>query len=338
MPQPGPATPPAPPSSSAEHRRCEQDRAGGSTPPPAPARHPCQAVPGITSLHRHTRGDPHVVIGVVDGPPDTSHPCLDGAGLHVLPTWWEPPTSYEPWLVEHGTWTASVLAGRPSSILPGLAPQCRVLFVCPPAGQDDPSHPISAARAVEELTEAGAAIIQVTPAFHTASDDADPMLKRAIAHAIEAGVLVTAPAGNDNGASSIAPAILPGVLAVGAHRADGHMFFFSNHGPAYHGHGLTTLGEAVYGAHPDGGIKAQKGTCVAVALVTGIAALLVSLQRHLGQAPHPQAVGDALLATTRPCTSRQAHGQPERCLNGYLDLPAAAARLFPGLPPLTHPQ
>ncbi|MGW4797890.1 hypothetical protein ACWEPC_36265 [Nonomuraea sp. NPDC004297] len=39
-----------------------------------------------------------------------------------------------------------------------------------------------------------------------------------------------------------------------------------------------------------------------------------------------------MLATARPCTNRQAHGRPERCLNGYLDLPAATARLAPGLP------
>ncbi|MFC3986846.1 S8 family serine peptidase, partial [Streptosporangium jomthongense] len=151
---------------------------------------------------------------------------------------------------------------------------------------------------------------------------------------IEAGVLVCAPAGNDYGRNSLAPAILPGVLAVGAHRADGAMFFFSNYGPAYAGHGLTTLGEAVYGAHPGGGIKAQKGTCVSVALVTGAAALLVSMQRHLGWRPDPLAARDALLATAQPCTPAQAHGRPERCLNGYLDLPAAAARLFPHLPPL----
>ncbi|MFC3986355.1 GNAT family N-acetyltransferase, partial [Streptosporangium jomthongense] len=156
---------------------------------------------------------------------------------------------------------------------------------------------------------------------------------------IEAGVLVCAPAGNDYGRNSLAPAILPGVLAVGAHRADGAMFFYSNHGPAYAGHGIAALGEAVLGATPgDAGVKAQKGTCVSVALVTGTAALLVSLQRHLGHPPDPLAVRDALLATARPCTPDQAHGQPERCLNGYLDLPAAAAHLFRDLPPLLAPE
>ncbi|MGW4792198.1 S8 family serine peptidase [Nonomuraea sp. NPDC004297] len=234
-------------------------------------------------------------------------------------------------MVEHGTWTASVLAGRPGSPLPGLAPRCRTLVISPHADDEHPTDPISLARAIDDLTEAGADLIQITPALHTASHDADDFLKRSVSRAIDAGVLITAPAGNDYRGNSIAVANLPGVLAVGAHRADGHMFLFSNHGPAYHGHGLVTLGEADCGAHSGGGIKAQKGTCVSVALITGAAGLLVSLQRHLGHPPNPLQVRDALLATARPCTPAQARGQPERCLYGYLDLPAAIETLAPGL-------
>ncbi|MER6950568.1 S8 family serine peptidase [Nonomuraea sp. NPDC000554] len=311
------------------------------TPPAATpaARYPAQAVPGIPALWQHTLGDADVVIGVVDGPPDTSHPCLTGANLEAREPWWLPPTPAGNKLIEHGTFTASVLAGRPGTVLPGLAPGCRLIALGLPADEHVSHDPHSAARAIEELLQAGAHIIQYTPAHHTASHDADPMLKRAIAQAIEAGVLICAPAGNDYGRNSIAPAILPGVLAVGAHRADGAMFLFSNLGPAYHGHGITALGEAVLGAVPSGGIKAQKGTCVSVALVTGTAALLISMQRHLGHAPDPLAVRDALLTTARPCTPEQAHGEPVRCLNGYLDLPAATTLLFPGLPlPAPQPQ
>ncbi|MEO3859520.1 hypothetical protein [Acrocarpospora sp. B8E8] len=76
------------------------------------------------------------------------------------------------------------------------------------------------------------------------------------------------------------------------------------------GDGITPLGEAVLGAIPGGGIKAQKGTCVSVALVTGVAALLVSLQRHRGRSLDPLAVRDALLATARPCTPTRPTAAP----------------------------
>ncbi|MEV0151649.1 MULTISPECIES: S8 family serine peptidase [unclassified Nonomuraea] len=338
-----PPQPPQPPLSPLDEFAQQQgDRAAASSPAATPdgkppARYPAQAVPGITALWQHTLGNADIVIGVVDGPPDTSHPCLTGANLETREPWWLPPTPASNELIEHGTFTASVLAGRHGTVLPGLAPGCHLIALGQRADEHVSHDPHSAARAIEELLQAGAHIIQYTPAHSTASADADPMLKRAIAQAIDAGVLICAPAGNDYGRNDLAPAILPGVLAVGAHRADEAMFLFSNHGPAYHGHGITALGEAVLGAVPGGGVKAQKGTCVSVALVTGAAALLVSMQRHLGHAPDPLAVRDALLATARPCTPDQAHGEPVRCLNGYLDLPAAAAHLFPGLPPLTHP-
>ncbi|HEX4816464.1 MAG TPA: S8 family serine peptidase [Nonomuraea sp.] len=310
--------------------RPETRRQPEAPPQAAPRpRYPAQALTGAQALWRHTQGDPGITIGVVDGPPQLSHPSLTGADLQSLQPWRFPPAvTMSPHMAEHGTWTASVLFGQPGSNLPGLVPRCRGLVVCPPIDDTITPDPLFGARAVDELLQAGADVIQFTPAFYTASGDADDLFKRAIARAVEQGVLVTAPAGNDYGRNSAAPAILPGVLAVGAHRTDGTMFSFSNHGPHYAGHGLTALGEAVLGAHPSGGVKAQKGTCVAVALATGAAALLLSLQRHLGHRPDPLAVRDALLSTARPCTPAQTDGQPERCLNGHLDLPAAAAHLI----------
>ncbi|MFE3866062.1 S8 family serine peptidase [Streptomyces goshikiensis] len=271
-----------------------------------------------------------MIIGLIDGPPDTSHPSLTGANLEVLTPWWLPPTPPDPEThhdgAEHGTWTSSVLVGQHGTNVPGLAPRCRVLAMyCPltrPNGLANPD-PLSQARAVEELTEAGAQIIQYTVAHYTASGELDDTVKRVIDRAICHGVLVTAPAGNDYSHNCIAPATLPGVLAVGAQRADGTMFHFSNHSPNLQGHGIVARGEAVLGATPGNGIKGQKGTCVSVALVTGSAALLLSLQKRLGQQPDPIAVRDALLNTAKPCTPHQTHGHPGHCLNGTLNLPAA---------------
>ncbi|GAA3115350.1 S8 family serine peptidase [Streptosporangium carneum] len=300
----------------------EEEKPDGS-PPPSPPRLPAEAVVGVTDLWRHTQGDPAVTVGVYDGPPDLTHPCLTGADLRGLPAWWLPSTPVDQYMVEHGTYTASVVFGQPGSVLPGLAPRCRGLFVPDPCDHVTSPDPVHGARAVDELLEAGADIIQLVPAYPSASGDADDRIKRAVRRAVEAGVLVTAPAGNDYGECGIAPALLPGVLAVGAHRLDGTMYQYSNWGKSYHGHGVTAPGGDVLGALPGGGVKARKGTCVAVSMVTGVAALLVSLQRHLGRPADPLAVGEALLRTARPCAPDQSHGQPERCLNGFLDLPAA---------------
>ncbi|MFE3866116.1 S8 family serine peptidase [Streptomyces goshikiensis] len=285
-----------------------------------------------------------MIIGLIDGPPDTSHPSLAGASLKVLTPWWLPPTPLDPEIhhaeAKHGTWTASVLVGQHGTNLPGLAPRCRVLVMhCPVARPDryNVPDPLSQARAIEELTEAGAQIIQHTqPAnlHYSASTEVDDTLKRVIDRAISRGVLVTVPAGNTHSRHYVVPATLPGVLVVGAQRADGTMFDFSNHNPSLQGHGIVARCEALLGATPgDGDIKVPKeiGTCFPTTLVTGSAALLLSLQKHLGQQPDPIAVRDALLNTAQSCTPHQTHGHPGHCLNGTLNLPAATRTIIEGV-------
>ncbi|WP_460302630.1 S8 family serine peptidase, partial [Actinocorallia aurea] len=200
-----------------------------------PSTLPAQAVPGLTALHRHTLGDPRVVVGIVDGPPDLAHPCLAGADLEVRTPWWSPAGPVDDTLREHGTFTASVLAGRPGTVLPGLVPGCRVIALGRHADMHVSHDPHWDARAIEELIEAGSDIIQYAPAHHAAAANADPLLERAVVHAIEAGVLVTMSAGDVHGRCGIAPTGLPGALLVDFHRADGVVSSYSNYGPAYAG-------------------------------------------------------------------------------------------------------
>ncbi|ASU82115.1 hypothetical protein CDO52_04355 [Nocardiopsis gilva YIM 90087] len=290
---------------------------------------PADAVAGVKELWVHTRGEPEVTIGVVESPPDMEHPSLAGSEITMVDSWWMPAVTPEDGAMEHGTYTASVLFGQPGSVLEGLAPRCRGL-ICP-ALRDNSSvlDPLNAARAIEELTEAGADIV-LFMAAHPAPADGNgtfDLVRRAVEQASQAGVLVTAPAGNDYGRNPVAPALLPEVLAVGAHRADGTMYKFSNWGDGYHGHGIAAPGGEVLGAAPGGGVKAQKGTCVAVSMATGAAALLLSLQRKAGLSADPLGVREALLRTARSCDPEIAHDDTGRCLNGKLDLPAAARML-----------
>jgi GNAT superfamily N-acetyltransferase len=296
---------------------------------------PADAVLGVRRVWESTRGDAAVTIGLIDGPPKLSHPCLEGADVRVIDPWWlpsdAPPEDWAEFLAEHGTYAAGVLFGRPGSALEGLAPYCRGVFVPAAAGREAILDSLNAARAIEELVEAGADVIQFIMGFPVASPSGtDDLLVRAVKRAHEAGVLVTAPAGNDYGRHPTTPALLPEVLAVGAHRTDGTMYRFSNWGTAYDGHGIAAPGGDILGPHPDGGTKAQKGTCVAVSMVTGAAALLLSLQRRAGLRADPLAVREALLATAGSCSPDQAHGAPERCLEGKLDLPAATRHLLRG--------
>ncbi|GDY31806.1 S8 family serine peptidase [Gandjariella thermophila] len=291
-----------------------------------------ESIPGVRELWRHTVGEPDVTIGVVEGLPDLAHPCFAGAELTVLEPSWLPASLTHEVLTEHGTFVASVLFGQHHGPVRGLAPRCRGIVVPALRDQDTVLDPLNAARAIEALVDAGVHVIHFTAAHPTRSDDADDLLKRAVRHAERAGVLIVAPTGNDYGEHRVIPGILPEVLAVGAHRDDGTMFRFSNWGPRFRDHGIVAPGDELRAAAPGGGTTVHKGTSIATPIVSGVAALLVSVQRRQGRRPDPLAVRAALLASARPCTPAESHGEPDRCLAGRLDVAAATrAVLSPGV-------
>ncbi|MFD2468984.1 S8 family serine peptidase [Amycolatopsis silviterrae] len=279
-------------------------------------------IPGVPELWRESTGHPDVVVGVLDGRPDLGHPALRGADIEVLePRWLGSARDTGP-PVEHGTFITAVLFGRHDSATPGFVPRCRGVVVPALRVESDGLDPLNLARSIEALVAAGAHLIHCSVALPTLSGDADPLFKRAVAAAVEAGVLIVTPTGNEGGRTLAAPAILPGVLAVGAHADDGTVFRYSNWGSAYLPHAVVAPGEFEHAV--PGGTRRRKGTSVAAPVVTGIAALLASTRVSRGLPADPLGVRDALVATATPCGLTDSAGEPARCLAGKVNLAAAA--------------
>jgi cyanobactin maturation PatA/PatG family protease len=116
---------------------------------------------------------------------------------------------------------------------------------------------------------------------------------------------------------------LPDVLTVGAMRDDGQPFKFSNYGGDYQHKGVMANGENILGATPgtDEPIR-EKGTSCAAPIVTGISALLMSLQLQRGEKPNAEKVRQAILKSAIPCDPKEVE-EPERCLLGKLNIPGA---------------
>nr|WP_155824120.1 PatA/PatG family cyanobactin maturation protease [Gloeocapsa sp. PCC 7428] len=289
------------------------------------------ALSGLRSLYSETFGDPQICIAVLDSSVDQSHPCFEGANLTQLQTLVSG-FAKSGSVAQHGTHIASIIFGQPNSSVPGIAPGCRGLTVPVFAdGQEGlvPCSQLDLARAITQAVEQGANVINISGGQLTQSGEPDPFLTNAIQLCRENNVLIVAATGNDGCACLHFPAAIASVLAVGAMNAQSQPMRFSNWGEAYQTNGILAPGENILGAVPGGGTAAKTGTSFAAPIVSGIAALLLSIQLQRGEKPDPHAIRDAILQSALPCDPAKS-SDSRRCLVGKLNISGAYALITKG--------
>ncbi|GAB4303078.1 MAG: S8 family serine peptidase [Oscillatoriaceae cyanobacterium] len=287
------------------------------------------ALPGLDKLWSETKGDSQICVAILDGPVDQSHPCFDGANLTRLQTTISE-TASTGLMSSHGTHITSVIFGQHHSSVLGIAPGCRGLIV--PVFSDNRRGSLSQldlARAINQAVEAGAHVINISGGQLAQATEADPILAKAVKFCNDSGVLMVAAAGNDGCQCLHVPAALPSVLAVGAMNAQGLPFDFSNWGETYQTQGILAPGENIQGAESGGGTALKSGTSFATPIVSGIVALLLSVQVQRGEKPDPYAVREALLKSALPC-NREADSDCRRFLVGNLNIPGAHVLITQG--------
>jgi cyanobactin maturation PatA/PatG family protease len=287
------------------------------------------ALPGLDKLWSETKGDSQICVAILDGPVDQSHPCFEGANLTRVQTTISE-TASTGLMSSHGTHITSVIFGQHGSDVLGIAPGCRGLIV--PVFSDNRRGSLSQldlARAINQAVEQGAHVINISGGQLAQATEADPMLAQAVKFCNDSGVLIVAAAGNDGCQCLHVPAALPSVLAVGAMNAQGLPFDFSNWGETYQTQGILAPGENIQGAESGGGTALKSGTSFATPIISGIVALLLSVQLQRGEKPDLHAVREALVKSALPC---QPETVPEsrRCLAGRLNIPGAYALIAQG--------
>ncbi len=293
------------------------------------------SIPGLTALRSETTGDPRVVVAVLDGPVDMDHRSLSGARLEVIDS--VVPTVADPGspATRHGTAVASLIFGQegPNSPIDGVAPGCSGLIV-PVFGDTEArtGQPFRAscsqldlARAILLAVEQGAWIINISAGQYGTAAMAEPVLASAVALAIRRGALVVSAAGNDGCECSHVPAALPGVLAVGGMDLNGRPLALSNWGSAYRFAGLLAPGAGLFAARAGGNTVVVAGTSFATAIVSGAAALLLSLALGHGRKLPAARLRRILLDSARKCLDDSIFCR--RHIAGRLDLAKAVYRL-----------
>lgn len=282
-------------------------------------------IPGLQQLWAETLGHPDICLAVLDGPVDQTHPSLQSARLNRMETMAPGKAGQGP-ATRHGTHVASIIFGQHNGPVKGIAPHCRGLIV--PIfkngadGSIAPCSQIDLARAITQAVQAGAQIINISGGKYSPSGTAHPLLFRAIQACVDQGVIIVAAAGNEGCECLHIPGAVPSVLAVGAMDSQNQPLDFSNWGLTYRSQGILAPGENILGAVPGGGTSSQSGTSYATSVVSGIAALLLSLQVKWGQTPDPHAVRTALLKSAHPCDP-QTVKDCRPFLVGHLNIPGA---------------
>ena len=283
----------------------------------------------IQELWNLTQGDSQICVAVLDGLVDQSHDCFNAANLTRLPTLIQGEATANGSMSGHGTHVASIIFGQHnSSELRGIAPQCRGLIVPIFGDNNKKLSQLDLARAIEQAVNAGAHIINVSAGQLTDNGEAEGWLDRAVQLCKDNNVLIVAAAGNDGCECLHVPASLPTVLAVGAMNDQGKPIDFSNWGESYQNQGILAPGENILGAKPGGGAQKLSGTSFATPIVSGVAALLLSLQVQRGETPDPAKVRAVLLETAIPCTDKDTD-DISRCLLGKLNI-SGALQYFTG--------
>ena len=120
----------------------------------------------VFQLNRETRGDPRVVIAILDGPVDLSHKSLASADLLDLSIGCRATRPIEA-AAFHGTHVCSIIFGQSAGGIEGIAPNCRGIVIPifhdgPTPGTILPCSQVELAVAIDRAVTAGANIINIS--------------------------------------------------------------------------------------------------------------------------------------------------------------------------------
>jgi serine protease AprX len=242
-----------------------------------------------------------IVVAVIDGEVDVSHPALKGRVMQKRNFSREPFGFPD----EHGTGVAGII-GAGDSRFSGIAPGVSILnykvFATQPRFDSDD---FDAAVAIQQALEDGAHIVNCSWGAGAAGDGTSRQAK-ACDRAWSLGLVIVKSAGNrgPGGRSLTSPADADGVIVVGAtDRRGQNVQSYSSRGPAgsrQRPHLVAPGGSDSSGVEtctPGGGFGSMSpGTSFAAPHVSGLAALLLDRDANLS----PDTVRDMLIRSCTP--------------------------------------
>ncbi len=220
-----------------------------------------------------TRGDPSVIVAVIDTGIDPDHPDLRDRlvpGRDFVDGTADPRDDNG-----HGTFCAGIIGAEADNGIgiAGVAPRVSLMSLkaLDGAGEGTTS---TVAEAIVWAADHGARVVNLSlgsPAF-------SQFLQEAVDYALGKGCVLVAAGGNDGVAAAVYPAAYPEVIGVGATGQGGAIWRLSNTGSHI---ALVAPGEAIVSTGLLATTVSNSGTSAASAFVAGVAALVVSARPEL---------------------------------------------------------
>ena len=301
-----------------------------------------------------------ITVAVLGTGVDTSYPGLAGSVITGPDYTGSGRTLGSPYWGVEGTAVAGIIAAHASgSGLVGVAPKVTILSVRVTLEFNDPLAsdqsvsrrlPQAIADGIRYAADHGARIIDLpldpgtlglTGQGDPAAAGGSPAEQAAVAYALNKGIVLVAPAGDDGEGSGITnyPAAYPGVIAVGAIGRNGQLAPFSSR-RSYTS--LTAPGVSLVTASPPATYGIISSTSTASGIVAGLAALVLSRFPHLTPAQVTRALVESTVAKAAgtslpPLPSRSPNGAGYGTVNALRAVDMAALITAASQPPSPAP-
>lgn len=235
-------------------------------------------------LMNTSSGSPNVVIGLIDGPVDLTHPAFQDSRIRTaIDSQIIACKAADSAACTHGTFVAGILCAKRGLPAPAICPDCQ-LILCPIFTNDSKikgtifpsSTPEELSKAIIQTVNAGARIINLSVGLSASSLTSYHELEEAYNYAKQRDVIIVTASGNQGRIGHNPLINHPWIIPVVACDEQGRPTSESNLGPSMRNRGLMAPGVNITSASPGRRYTSMSGTSVAAPFVSGAIALLWS--------------------------------------------------------------
>ena len=217
----------------------------------------------LRSVMSISKGEPNIVIGIIDGPVQLNHPAFQRSRIRTArDSQMNTCKNASSIACSHGTFVAGILCAERGLSAPAICPNCEIILN--PVFMEEKDNtdkkdilfpsttPEELAIAIIDTVNAGARVINLSLGLSLSSLAEYDKLLEAYDYALHKSVIIIVAAGNQGSIGNISLINHRWIVPVAACDENGHLDPTSNFGPSIGNRGLMAPGVNVMSTSPSG--------------------------------------------------------------------------------------